>query len=150
MQLETTPDALALACVLKQPFQPMVLSGAATVEQLRQNFAALQLLEQLPDGVVEAAAGGVQAATRAVLGGAGQAGMELTQDCMIYQPHCTLSNTFRTSGVARQKAHHCPIARPKVTLVPTQAALQLQQPAASSRQTLQPVVQAAACQTGLH
>lgn len=51
LQFDSTPDALALACVLKQPFQPMVLSGAATVEQLRQNYAALGLAEQLPDDV---------------------------------------------------------------------------------------------------
>jgi aryl-alcohol dehydrogenase-like predicted oxidoreductase len=53
MQFNTTPDALALACVLQQPFQPMVLSGAATVQQLQQNYAALQLAEQLPGSVVQ-------------------------------------------------------------------------------------------------
>lgn len=53
MQYNTTPDALALACVLKQPFQPMVLSGAATVEQLQQNYAAMQLAEKLPAPVVQ-------------------------------------------------------------------------------------------------
>lgn len=52
-QYNSTPDALALACVLKQPFHPMVLSGAATAEQLRQNYAALKLAEQLPDEVVQ-------------------------------------------------------------------------------------------------
>ena len=31
----TTPDALALAIAMHQPFKPMVLSGAATVEHLR-------------------------------------------------------------------------------------------------------------------
>lgn len=39
----TTPDALALAIVLAQPFADVVLSGAATVEQLRSNAAALAL-----------------------------------------------------------------------------------------------------------
>lgn len=29
------PDALALALIMRQPFVPMVLSGAATVEHLR-------------------------------------------------------------------------------------------------------------------
>lgn len=53
LQYNSTPDALALACVLKQPFRPMVLSGAATVEQLRQNYAALKLAEQLPDEAVQ-------------------------------------------------------------------------------------------------
>lgn len=40
-------DALALAVVLLQPFRPMVLSGAATVEQLRSNAAALGLADRL-------------------------------------------------------------------------------------------------------
>jgi len=31
----TTVDALALAAIISQPFKPMVLSGACTVEQLR-------------------------------------------------------------------------------------------------------------------
>jgi aryl-alcohol dehydrogenase-like predicted oxidoreductase len=38
-----TPDALALAAALAQPWADVVLSGAATVDQLRSNFAALQL-----------------------------------------------------------------------------------------------------------
>src|SRR6266540_4680252 len=50
----TTPDALALAAVLGQPWADVVLSGAATVEQLRSNLAALELdvdpeLEQLAE-----------------------------------------------------------------------------------------------------
>jgi aryl-alcohol dehydrogenase-like predicted oxidoreductase len=53
LQFQTTPDALALACVLNQPFRPMVLSGAATLEQLQQNYAALQLAEQLPPDVLQ-------------------------------------------------------------------------------------------------
>jgi aryl-alcohol dehydrogenase-like predicted oxidoreductase len=36
-------DALALAALLAQPFVTLVLSGAATVEQVRQNAAALQI-----------------------------------------------------------------------------------------------------------
>jgi aryl-alcohol dehydrogenase-like predicted oxidoreductase len=37
----TTPDALALAAVLAQPWVDVVLSGAATVDTLRSNVAAL-------------------------------------------------------------------------------------------------------------
>jgi aryl-alcohol dehydrogenase-like predicted oxidoreductase len=36
-----TPDAVALACVLAQPWVDVVLSGAATVEQLQSNLGAL-------------------------------------------------------------------------------------------------------------
>jgi aryl-alcohol dehydrogenase-like predicted oxidoreductase len=39
-RLETTPDALALAAVLAQPWADVVLSGAATVEQLHSNLGA--------------------------------------------------------------------------------------------------------------
>jgi aryl-alcohol dehydrogenase-like predicted oxidoreductase len=39
----TTPDALALAAVLAQPWVDVVLSGATTVEQLRSNLKALEL-----------------------------------------------------------------------------------------------------------
>ena len=39
----TTIDALALAAVLAQPWADVVLSGAATVEQLRSNLAALEV-----------------------------------------------------------------------------------------------------------
>ncbi|GGN36712.1 aldo/keto reductase [Deinococcus daejeonensis] len=38
-----TPDALALAAVLAQPWADVVLSGASTTEQLAQNLAALRL-----------------------------------------------------------------------------------------------------------
>jgi len=37
-RLHCTPDALALACALRQPFADVVLSGAATVEQLHSNL----------------------------------------------------------------------------------------------------------------
>lgn len=53
LQFNSTPDALALACVLKQPFEPMILSGAATQEQLQQNYAALQLAQELPCEVLQ-------------------------------------------------------------------------------------------------
>jgi aryl-alcohol dehydrogenase-like predicted oxidoreductase len=39
----TTPDALALAAVLAQPWADVVLSGATTTDQLRRNLAALDL-----------------------------------------------------------------------------------------------------------
>ena len=42
-------DAAALAVVMAQPFKPMVLSGAATAEQLRSNAGALRLLRRLQD-----------------------------------------------------------------------------------------------------
>jgi aryl-alcohol dehydrogenase-like predicted oxidoreductase len=48
----TTPDALALAAVLAQPWADVVLSGAATVETLRSNLEALELepdAELLPE-----------------------------------------------------------------------------------------------------
>lgn len=47
----TTPDALALAAVLSQPWADVVLSGAATSETLESNLAALALerpAEDLP------------------------------------------------------------------------------------------------------
>jgi aryl-alcohol dehydrogenase-like predicted oxidoreductase len=39
----TTPDALAFAAVLAQPWADVALSGATTVEQLQSNLAALDL-----------------------------------------------------------------------------------------------------------
>jgi aryl-alcohol dehydrogenase-like predicted oxidoreductase len=39
----TTPDALALAAVLAQPWADVVLSGVATVPTLRSNLAALEI-----------------------------------------------------------------------------------------------------------
>jgi aryl-alcohol dehydrogenase-like predicted oxidoreductase len=41
------PDATALAAALTQPWADVVLSGAATVPQLRSNLAALDEGEQL-------------------------------------------------------------------------------------------------------
>ncbi len=38
-----TPDAVALAAAVAQPWADVVLSGAATTDHLRSNFAALQL-----------------------------------------------------------------------------------------------------------
>ncbi len=42
-RLHTTPDALALAAVLAQPWVAVVLSGAATIAQLQANMGALQV-----------------------------------------------------------------------------------------------------------
>jgi aryl-alcohol dehydrogenase-like predicted oxidoreductase len=42
-ELGTTPDALALAAVLAQPWADVVLSGATTVDQLHSNLAGLDL-----------------------------------------------------------------------------------------------------------
>jgi aryl-alcohol dehydrogenase-like predicted oxidoreductase len=41
--VDSTPDALALAAVLAQPWVDVVLSGATTVDELRSNGAALEL-----------------------------------------------------------------------------------------------------------
>jgi aryl-alcohol dehydrogenase-like predicted oxidoreductase len=46
-QLQCEPDQLALACILAQPFQPRVLSGAVTPGQLQSNFGALAVAERL-------------------------------------------------------------------------------------------------------
>jgi aryl-alcohol dehydrogenase-like predicted oxidoreductase len=55
--LASTPDAVALAAVLAQPWADVVLSGAATAEQLRGNLAALALdLEAEPLGSLDAIA----------------------------------------------------------------------------------------------
>jgi aryl-alcohol dehydrogenase-like predicted oxidoreductase len=40
---DTTPDALAFAAVLAQPWADVALSGATTVEQLQSNLAALEV-----------------------------------------------------------------------------------------------------------
>jgi aryl-alcohol dehydrogenase-like predicted oxidoreductase len=50
-----TPDAVAIAAVLAEPWADVALSGAATVDQLRSNLAALEI--QLgPDDLAELAA----------------------------------------------------------------------------------------------
>ena len=41
--LASTPDAVALAAVLARPWADVVLSGAATQEQLRGNLAAMAM-----------------------------------------------------------------------------------------------------------
>ena len=47
-RLGTSPDAVALAAVLEQPWADVVLSGAVTPEQVRSNAAAAELM--LSDG----------------------------------------------------------------------------------------------------
>jgi aryl-alcohol dehydrogenase-like predicted oxidoreductase len=41
--VDSTPDVLALAVVLAQPWVDVVLSGATTISELRSNAAALEL-----------------------------------------------------------------------------------------------------------
>ena len=49
---QVAPDALALASITAQPFEPMVLSGAVTPKQLQSNMEAVQLCERLKeDGI---------------------------------------------------------------------------------------------------
>ena len=45
--LNVAPDALSLACILAQPFQPRVLSGSALIEHLTSNHKALEIEETL-------------------------------------------------------------------------------------------------------
>jgi aryl-alcohol dehydrogenase-like predicted oxidoreductase len=49
-ELGATPDAVALAAVLAQPFADVVLSGVATREALASNLAAAAL--ELPEAAV--------------------------------------------------------------------------------------------------
>lgn len=44
-QLDCKPDQLALGAILSQPFQPRVLSGAVSVEQLGSNMSSLDVQE---------------------------------------------------------------------------------------------------------
>ena len=46
-ELDCSPDALALACVLAQPFEPHVLSGAVTAGQVASNLGAISVAERL-------------------------------------------------------------------------------------------------------
>jgi aryl-alcohol dehydrogenase-like predicted oxidoreductase len=48
-QLGCEPDQLALGCILAQPFEPRVLSGAVTAEQLESNFKALEVCQRLKE-----------------------------------------------------------------------------------------------------
>jgi len=56
-RLGTTADAVALAYAIEQPWADVVLSGAASVEQLRDNLAAVELrLDDEARGVLQALA----------------------------------------------------------------------------------------------
>jgi aryl-alcohol dehydrogenase-like predicted oxidoreductase len=46
-KLSCEPDQLALGCILAQPFQSRVLSGAVTPEQLQSNWKSLAVSEKL-------------------------------------------------------------------------------------------------------
>ena len=46
-RLSCTPDVLALACILAQEFQPRVLSGSVTPDQLLSNLKASEIAEKL-------------------------------------------------------------------------------------------------------
>jgi len=48
-KLSWQPDQLALGCILAQPFQPHVLSGAVTASQLESNLKALNVIEKLQE-----------------------------------------------------------------------------------------------------
>ena len=48
-QLSCDPDQLALAFILAQPFEPRVLSGAVTPEQLESNLKAMEVSDKLKD-----------------------------------------------------------------------------------------------------
>lgn len=50
---DTTVDALALACVMRQEFQPVVLSGASTVGMMQANAAAMELAGRIDAATVE-------------------------------------------------------------------------------------------------
>jgi len=48
-KLSCQPDHLALACILAQPFQPRVLSGAVTAEQLQSNLKAVGIVDKIQE-----------------------------------------------------------------------------------------------------
>jgi aryl-alcohol dehydrogenase-like predicted oxidoreductase len=52
-EAETTPDALALAFVLSQPWVDITLSGAVTAQQLQSNLGALDVDPPRLDDIVE-------------------------------------------------------------------------------------------------
>lgn len=54
-KLKVPPDALCLAAVMVQDFRPMVLSGAATAEQVESNAAALALADKVLKGEMDEA-----------------------------------------------------------------------------------------------
>jgi aryl-alcohol dehydrogenase-like predicted oxidoreductase len=48
-KLGCSTDQLALACILSQPFEPRVLSGAVTAEQLTSNLGAIEVAKKLKE-----------------------------------------------------------------------------------------------------
>jgi len=60
-KLGVAPDALCLAAVMVQGFRPMVLSGAATPEQVESNAAALALADKVLRGEMESARAEIEA-----------------------------------------------------------------------------------------
>lgn len=54
IRLRCGTDAVALAAALRQPFADVVLSGAATVEQLESNLRAREVAAEWPAGLDEA------------------------------------------------------------------------------------------------
>lgn len=48
-KLSCKPDQLALGCILAQPFQPRVLSGAVTPAQLESNFKSTDMVDKLQE-----------------------------------------------------------------------------------------------------
>ena len=74
-ELGSTPDAVALAAVLAQPFADVVLSGVATRDTLASNLAAAELA--LSDEVL-GGAGAARGGQRGVLEHALRAALELS------------------------------------------------------------------------
>jgi aryl-alcohol dehydrogenase-like predicted oxidoreductase len=52
-ELQSTPTALALAWVAKNPNTSTVILGASSVEQLKENLKALDVLDKLTPEVLE-------------------------------------------------------------------------------------------------
>jgi aryl-alcohol dehydrogenase-like predicted oxidoreductase len=53
VELQTTPSALALAWVAKNPNTSSVILGASSPEQLQENLKALEVLPRLTDEIME-------------------------------------------------------------------------------------------------
>ena len=64
-ELGVPADALCLAAVMRQPFAPMVLSGAATVAQVASNARALEMVQGGGPRLDEATLAALMAACRA-------------------------------------------------------------------------------------
>ena len=66
-KLKVAPDALCLAAVMVQSFRPLVLSGAATPEQVESNADALALADKVLRGEMEEAREEIEALMRDTL-----------------------------------------------------------------------------------